>query len=290
MVLAVAHQHEIGVARRELAERAHRLAQRLADRGAAARDAIGRGVLEPLEEQAVVAGQRAEHVGAPGEADQRETMAAVPLHRLRRARGSPPWRAPGGWARRPRPACCRRRRAARSRRGRGAAPRGALAPVRLHQRHDQAGERAAEAERAAPAPPRAGPRQQPRREVGRDERRQRRPLAREGAGVEQQRRRHQRQQPDAGKASKRIEAPPTSRHRAQARRDHADLEQQQGEGRGDHAADRGRRSAAGARRRSAPSRAGRSRHRSRAARPRRSRGNTCRRSAPRSARASPRRS
>ena len=198
MVLAVAHQHEIGIARRELAERAHGLAQRRADRGAAARDRIGRGVVEALEEQAVVAGQRAEHVGAAGEADQRETMAAVALHGF----GEPADRGLG----------------ARQAVGRGilgehavrdveqhdhvaAETRhlaGALAPVRLHQRYDQAGERAAQAERAPPAPARAGLGQQPRREIGRDERRERRPPTRERAGVEQQRQRHEQQQPGRG--------------------------------------------------------------------------------------------
>ena len=82
MVAAVADEDQVGVAGCQLAEGPPGRAQRRLDRGPVQRDRIRRGVPQALEEQLVVAGQRAEHVGAAGESQQPEPRAALPLHRL----------------------------------------------------------------------------------------------------------------------------------------------------------------------------------------------------------------
>ena len=106
MVLAVADQHEVGVA--GVSSPNARIAWRTASPIEVPRrgDAVGRGVVEALQEQPVVARQRALHVGAAGEGragragGRRRAAPRAP------ARAPRPWPGRAGSAPRPRPACC----------------------------------------------------------------------------------------------------------------------------------------------------------------------------------------
>jgi hypothetical protein len=202
MVLAVADQHEIGIAGRQLAERLHCLAHGLADRGAAARHAVGRGVVKALQEQAVVARQRALHVGAAGEGEQTEPVAAIALHRERqRARrsfglGEPVGRhvlgehAGGHVQEHDHIAPAQRQLLA---------PR---PPLRPHQCDHEARRGRGQAERPRPAAPVAGRRQHPRRQLARDERGQRQAPAAERVGEQGDDRGHQHEQVRGGPGGK----------------------------------------------------------------------------------------
>ena len=179
MVFAVADQDQVGVAGCQLAKAPLGRAQRHLDRGPPECHRVRRGVTEALEEQVVVAGQRAEHVGAAGEGQQPEPGAALPLHRLDQlADGGlgvlEPVR-PGvlgehavGHVEQHDHVPAEQRQRAR-----------ALPPVRLHQRDDAAGDRPEQAGRAPPARPQAAP---PAADRPPDYARRRQPAPRAGAG------------------------------------------------------------------------------------------------------------
>ena len=192
VILAVAEQDQVGVGRLELAEHAERLQQRCPDRAAALRDALGAGGREAIEEQGVVARERARDVGSSGKRHETEAVAAL------RAQGLE--QGPCGRLGLREPARCgvlgqHAERDVENDDDVATLERQArlvLARARLHQRDGEAGDRADETERAAPAVAHAGQHAWRQRVV--DEQRKRPPAAAEAVRVQQQECWHQSQE------------------------------------------------------------------------------------------------